>query len=61
MNVRELKPLAVPAAIGAVVTAAVGLLGGGWRAGAMLGGFVTTFWGSLEYLHARGSELRGRR
>ena len=55
----SLRPALVPTVVGAATTVATGLLAGNWRSGALLGGSIATFWGALEYLHARGNELRG--
>ena len=63
-KLEPLRPLAVPAAIGAAATVAIGLAGGSWRSGAYVGGSAAAFFGAFEYLRARADELRrnhGRR
>ena len=51
------RPAVVPAAVGTVATVVVGVLGGGWRAGAYVGGSVAAFYGVFEYLNASRREL----
>ena len=57
-RLEAMRPVAIPVALGAAATVAIGVLGGGWRSGAYVGGSVAGFWGVFEYLHARGDELR---
>jgi hypothetical protein len=51
------KPVLVPAAVGAALTVVVGVLGGGWRTGAYVGGSVAGFYGVFEYLNAGRRDL----
>jgi hypothetical protein len=54
------RPVIVPAAVGAAATVVVGVLGGGWRSGAYVGGSVAAFYGAFEYLNASRRELMRR-
>ena len=51
------RPVIVPAAVGAALVVVVGVLGGGWRSGAYVGGSVAGFYGAFEYLNASRREL----
>jgi fructose-specific phosphotransferase system IIC component len=51
------RPALVPAAVGAALTVVVGVLGGGWRNGAFVGGSVAGFYGAFEYLNASRRDL----
>ena len=55
-----LKPFVLPTAVGTAITVAAGFLGGGWRTGAFLGGSIGGAYAALEYLKARGAELRDK-
>ena len=56
-----LRPFVVPVALGGALTLAAGLLGGGWRTGAFLGGSVGGFVGALEYLNVNRRALLRKR